>query len=444
MYQLKANHNILKEEILNFQLQPQESKIITIPIEHIKPQNGTEYFINFKVYTEEATPLVPKGHIIAYDQFLLPMAYKSETYIAPKAPTLNITEKDKLIIVSSPKLQFIFDVDKGLVTSYQVDGMEYFDKGFGIQPNFWRAPNDNDYGNGAPLRLQRWKESSKEFKIESYNSSKEGSNILLDITYALKAGNKYIVNYEIYPTGVINVSARFTPLEAEVDKIEKSDAELLATHSPKALADLKARKNVVEVPRIGVRFRLPAQMNQIAYFGRGPEENYIDRFMGTTVDLYKTTADDMYHPYVRPQENGHHTGTRWLMATDKSGKGLLIKAQDKIGFNALRNSIEDFDGEESNAPYQWNNFTKEDIQNRDYEWAKNRLPKQTHASDIKPQDFVEICVDMKQQGVGGYDSWGARPIPEATIYADETYEWAFSIIPVSNVNDGIKKAKLSY
>lgn len=444
VYQLKANHRVLKEEIIDIQLEPQESKIVTIPIEWINPQSGTEYFINFKAYTKKATALVPQNHPVAYDQFLLPFTLEEENYVVPKSPALEVTQENNLLIVSSSKLQFVFDLNQGVVCSYKWNEVEYFNEGFGIQPNFWRAPTDNDYGNGAPLRLQRWKESSKHFNVESYNYSKKGNNVVLDLVYALKAGNKYLMNYEIYPTGVIQVFIRFTPLQEEVDKIEKSEAELLATHSPKALADLKSQRNVIEVPRIGVRFRLPVQMNQITYFGRGPEENYIDRYMGTLVDLYKTTADELYHPYVRPQENGHHTDTRWMMATNKSGKGLLFKAQHRIGFNALRNSVEDFDSEEAGAPYQWNNFTKDDILNRDYEWAKNRLPKQTHASDIVPQDFVEICIDMKQQGVGGYDSWGARPIPDATIYADKMYEWGFSIIPVSNVKDGMKKSKLSY
>lgn len=444
IYQLKANHNVLKEETIDIELEPQESKIVTVPIEEIKRQKGTEYFINFKVYTQKATDLVPMNHLVAYDQFLLPFVLEEEKYIAPKAPALDVIQENNLLVVSSSKLQFVFDLNQGVVSSYQWNGTEYFDRGFGIQPNFWRAPTDNDYGNGAPLRLQRWKESSKNFNIESYNFSKKGNAVSLDLTYALKAGNKYIMNYVIYPTGLINVSMRFTPLQAGVDQNEKSEAELLATHSPKALADLKSQRNVIEVPRIGVRFRLPIQVNQIAYFGRGPEENYIDRFMGTIVDLYETTADEMYYPYVRPQENGHHTDTRWVMATNKSGKGLLIKGQENIGFNALRNTVEDFDSEESTAPYQWNNFTRDEIQNRDYEWAKNRLPKQTHASDITPQDFVEICIDMKQQGVGGYDSWGAKPIPEATIYADKMYEWGFSIVPVSSIKEGIKKSKLSY
>lgn len=193
-----------------------------------------------------------------------------------------------------------------------------------------------------------------------------------------------------------------------------------------------------------MRFRLPANMDNIQYFGRGPEENYIDRNKGTVVGLYSAKAWDMYCPYVRPQENGHHTDTRWLAATAGNGKGLLIVADEPIGFNALRNSVEDFDAQESDAPYQWENFSAEEIANRDYAKAKNVLRKQTHAIDIIPRDFVEICLDWRQQGVGGYDSWGSRPIPEATIYADRNYSWGFAIIPVSNAKDIRKKVQYRY
>ena len=184
------------------------------------------------------------------------------------------------------------------------------------------------------------------------------------------------------------------------------------------------------VPRIGVRFRLPAEMNKVEYFGRGPEENYIDRNAGTLIGLYKTTADKMYYNYVRPQENGHHTDTRWLSLSKKNGKGLTIMADSIIGFNALRNSIEDFDSEEALPhPRQWNNFSPEEIANHDEEAARNVLRRMHHVNDITPRDFVEVCIDMKQQGLAGYNSWGARPEPAYTIPANQEYNWGFTLIP---------------
>ena len=97
------------------------------------------------------------------------------------------------------KVNFMFNKKTGIVTSYKVDGTEYFSEGFGIQPNFWRAPTDNDYGNGMPKRLQVWKESSKNFNVTDATVTMDGNNAVVNVNYLLPAGNLYIVNYTIYP-----------------------------------------------------------------------------------------------------------------------------------------------------------------------------------------------------------------------------------------------------
>ena len=123
---------------------------------------------------------------------------------------------------------------------------------------------------------------------------------------------------------------------------------------------------------------------------------------------------------------------------------MLVVADKPIGFNALRNTVEDFDGEESDADYQWRNMSPEEIANKDYAAAKNVLRKQTHEYDIVPKDFVEVCVDMKQTGVGGYNSWGARPEPQHTVYADQDYEWSFTLVPITKYQEILEKTKYSY
>lgn len=443
-YKILKNGSQIKEGILPLDLAPQQSQIVTIPVSSLKAEPGVEYFINFDVTSKVADQLVPAGHLVAYDQFELPLVAAAKEYKAGNAPALEVKDENGIISVSSSKLDLIIDTKQGLMTSYKVDGLEYFKDGFGIQPNFWRGPNDNDYGNGEPKRLQVWKQSSKNFNIVSSKVTKDGADVLIALDYLLAAGNHYILNYKVYPTGVVNVKAYFTAISQKEVGVKKSEAEMTATYTPKAKADINNKKDILEVPRIGIRFRLPANMNNIEYFGRGPQENYIDRYKGTLVGLYKAKAEDLYYPYVRPQENGHHIDTRWLTATTNKGNGLLIKAEETIGFNALRNSVEDFDSQESNAPYQWNNFSPEEVASRNDADAKDVRPKQTHAIDITPRDFVEICLDLKQQGLGGYDSWGARPIQEATIYSDQDYNWSFTLIPVSNAKDAASKSSLRY
>ncbi|KAA6309716.1 Beta-galactosidase, partial [termite gut metagenome] len=225
---------------------------------------------------------------------------------------------DWAVSTTSSDIEFIFNKQKGTATSYKINGFEYFNEAFGMQPNFWRAPTDNDYGDGEPMRLQIWKQSSKNFKVSDCSVKSEDKNVVLTVCYNLAAGNNYIVTYKVYPSGIIHVSNKFTPLtDVKVVETAQSEAAQTATHTPLAESD-RAINKILEVPRIGIRFRLPEQMNNIQYFGRGPEENYSDRYKGTVVGLYRTTVEDMYVPYVRPQENGHRTDTRWMAATTHS------------------------------------------------------------------------------------------------------------------------------
>ena len=428
-YNIAANGKIIKSGKTSLDIDPQGSKEFTVPVNGLKAKPGIEYFINFSVTTVEPEPLIPAGHEIAYEQFRLPIEPLARPAFATNGPTLKVQTEGKNLTATSSKVNFVFNKETGLVTSYQVNGTEYFNDGFGIQPNFWRAPNDNDYGNGEPKRLQIWKQSSKNFNVADADIVMDDNTAILTVNYLLAAGNLYIVTYKIYPSGVVKVNARFTSTDMQATETEVSEATRMATFTP---GNDEARKAAAKlnVPRIGVRFRLPAEMNKVEYFGRGPEENYIDRNAGTLIGLYKTTADKMYYNYVRPQENGHHTDTRWLSLSKKNGKGLTIMADSIIGFNALRNSIEDFDSEEALPhPRQWNNFSPEEIANHDEEAVRNVLRRMHHVNDITPRDFVEVCIDMKQQGLAGYNSWGARPEPAYTIPANQEYNWGFTLIP---------------
>lgn len=426
-YQVKANDKVVRNGKVSLDIAPQASQELTVDVSGLEPKTATEYFVNFSVTTTEPEPLVPVGYELAHEQFRLPIEPVARTF-ATNGPALKCSTEGNLLKVSSSRLNFTFDKESGIVTSYKVKGTEYFDKGFGIQPNFWRAPNDNDYGSQEPKRLQIWKQSSKDFRVVEATLDMDGKDAVLKATYLLAAGNLYIATYRIHPSGVVKADYTFTSTEMEANKTELSEATLMATFTPGNDA-LRKESSKLVVPRIGIRFRLPVYMNQVTYFGRGPEENYIDRNNGTLVGLYKNTADNMYFPYVRPQENGHHTDTRWL-SLGKKGKGLTIYADNTIGFNALRNSVEDFDGEEAtNRDYQWNNRDAEELKH-DVATAKNIKPRQTHINDITPRDFVEVCVDMKQMGVGGYDSWGAIPDPQYLLPANKEYQWGFTIVPM--------------
>ena len=403
-YDITADGVSVRRGTLPLALEPQCSAEVTVPVGLVKRRAGVEYFVNLTVETIADEPLIPAGHVIARDQFAL--TTQGEKSLKAAKRNLPSYEFGDDIEVFSPSMRVVFD-RSGVMKSYVVNGTEYADKGFGLRPNFWRGPTDNDYGNGAPARWQEWKRASNEFEVSDISLDRERN--LLTFRYALPAGNEYVVSYDIAADGTMHVEALFTAGDRRTD-----------------------------LPRIGMRMRLPESMQRVRWFGRGPEENYIDRCMGYPVGIYESTAEDMYVPYVRPQENGHRTDTRWLALTDTKGRGLLVVADGVVEFNALRNSVEDFDSEEADAPYQWNNYSQADIEARNDDEARNVLRRQTHVNDIEPRDFVELCLDGRQTGIGGYDSWGARTAEEYTIFSDSELRWGFTFVPLHRACDFAK------
>ena len=382
---------------------PQSEAEITVPLKATKP--GKEYLISFSATTNNATALVPAGHEAAHDQFAV-TATAAAPAVKAAGPALAVDNQGNQVVVKSSRVSFVFDKAKGMVTSYKVAGKEYFYEGFGLQPNFWRGPTDNDYGNQMPYRLQVWKEASANFKVAEASASMQDKNAVVEVKYALPTKNTMTVKYTIMPSGAITVDGDFAA-------VTQGDA---------------AKANV---PRIGLRFRVPASLNHVQYYGRGPEENYADRNNGTLLGIYSALADDMKYDYVRPQECGHHTDTRWLAVGGAKSGGLKVMSSTPFEFNALRNSVEDYDCENNtNRPRQWSNFSPEEIASHNDAAQKQLMRRQTHINDIAPRPFVEVCIDAKHAGVGGYDSWGARPEQKYLIPAGQQHTFSFTIMPM--------------
>ncbi len=275
--------------------------------------------------------------------------------------SVNFTDGDTQIVVRGQKVELVFNKEWGCVKSWKVGGKDVVDPSFGIRPNYWRAPIDNDYGNFAPERTSIYKEAWKPVAVKAEEA--DGTVRILVKGKGVRASEVWTV----FPDGAI--------------KIEVETA---------AEPTLKG----VEIPRLGVRFRVVD--DAFSYFGRGPVENYWDRASCTFKSIYKSAASKEYYPYVRPQECGHHTDVNWLSIGGVTVQGLFE-------FNALRQTIEDLDGGIKKS--------------------------QTHITDVPFNDFTEVSIDYRQSGIGGYDSWGARPEPAYTLWSDENYSYTFTLIP---------------
>jgi hypothetical protein len=163
-----------------------------------------------------------------------------------------------------------------------------------------------------------------------------------------------------------------------------------------------------ELPRYGVRLALPGQFDNLQFYGRGPTENYCDRKTASFVDVYESKVAEQYFPYVRPQENGYKTDLRWLALTNDSGKGILIGGNPVFSGSAMHNPVDAFD-----------------------QGIKKNYK---HINDIKPEDKVYLTVDLMQMGVGGDDSWGARPHPQYILPA-KNYHFSFKMYPFNRNTD---------
>ena len=386
-WRLERDGKPVRKGKLSFSTPAQQSEEFTLKIPKRKLRPCGEYRIFFETEAARALPLLPKGTVVATDEVLVKdNAVKKAFKVRPYHS--DTEENETQIHISVNDAELVFDKESGIVTRYSYKGHDMFDPDFGLRPNFWRGPNDNDYGNGQPTRAYAWKQASQAFQ-----ATVEMKDESVEATYSLPDGCSMTVSYRLLRNGLLKVSAAFQG----------------------------GSKKPVDIPRIGFRFRV--KEDNFQYFGRGPEENYIDRNSGTFKSLFTTKASAEFFPYVRPQETGHHTETEWL-----STKALTVVADDTFEFNALRHSVEDLDSEESGQPYQWDNFDTPPIHDEE-EAQKYHKRRQTHLCDAPERDFTEICIDGAATGVGGYDSWWSRPEPSRTVWSNEDLDFGFTLVP---------------
>ncbi|KGO94617.1 glycoside hydrolase family 2 TIM barrel-domain containing protein [Flavobacterium subsaxonicum] len=347
-----------------------DKKVIQLALPQINPMPGTEYYLTVYMKSKEARGLVPAGHIVAYEQFKLPASMAATTKFSTAKAIKKTDTADKLQL-DGDGFSIAFNKKSGWIESIKKQNQEVL--AMPLQPDFWRAPTDNDFGNGMQMRCKIWKDVVNSFELKRFvtHQSLPGK---LEITaeYEIKdlKGRKAKVHYTIYGDGQVAVDSHF---------------------------DLNDTK-LPEIPRIGFRTRVKAEYNTFEYFGRGPQENYIDRNTAALVGLYQSNVKEQYFAYERPQENGYKTDVRWAKLSNGKGAAITVSSDKMLGTSALPYSREDFD----------------DGEQKD----------QRHAKDLKIQPYTEWHFDMKQMGIGGDNSWGAKPHDEYQIYPG-LYDFSF-------------------
>jgi beta-galactosidase len=380
-------------------LKPKAVLPVKIPYSKIEPASGTEYFLNIRVSRDDEWNYVPEDHVYASAQFKMPFDAKSITPKNDKISVLQTKTTGKNLEVSGENLKLVFDLASGKLASFNYKGKDLILKS--PSPDFWRPPTDNDYGYNMDKLLGVWKKAGDRVKVTKANINQpELGKVVVTFNYDIPDanGNKiggYATTFTIYGSADIIIKNQFSKLS---DKIP-------------------------EIPRMGMQMQLPGEFTNLKWLGRGPQENYVDRKTAADVGLYESTVADQGTRYVRPQENGYKTDTRWLTLTNDSGTGILVSGDPLISFAALNNTHDDFESPGKLSQYR-----------------KDARTANTHVSDIKPRDLVNLNVDLGQMGVGGDNSWGALIHPQYRLL-EKKYEYSFRIRPVVKEDDVLKLAK---
>jgi beta-galactosidase len=340
---------------------------LELPFSPAQLSADKEYFFNIYVYLAKDKVWADAGHLCAWEQLKISGSWKPvQATVTGAAPVVE-TKNNKLEIKGK---DFFLKINKatGNIESYVVSGKELITSE--ARPNFWRVPTDNDEGNGHPRRVGIWKKLS-ERKGNTYTKVfSEKNYVKIEAkTYITGLFAKVTRTYTVYGDGTVRTDYKFFTIRGE------------------------------EMPKVGTTMKIDSSLNNVKWFGRGPGENYIDRYTGSIVGIYSRKASKMPYSYVRPQENGNRIDTRWAQFTDAQGNGFKVTAETTFDFSV--------------QPYT------------EAELAEAENTDQLVYRD----DLLSLDIDCTQMGIGGDDSWGA-PVHREYRLTDNRYSYSFTISPV--------------
>jgi beta-galactosidase len=352
-----------------------EEQDFQVPFEKPDLKQGAEYFLKVIFSIRDHTSWAVKGHVVAWDQFQLPIAVPSPPKEdSAEMPAIEVEENSRQIVVKGVNFSVQVGKSTGLLESFLFEGREMISAP--IAPNFWRAPTDNDNGWKMPLWLGIWspQEQAKGREIISVTPERASQKVVrITARLKLRDGNDQ---------------------SPEEDPKSEFRSILTVFGSGDVIIENSFRPGCL-IPRIGMQGEIPAALNKMTWFGRGPHEIYVDRCTSAAVGLYSGNVADQYHPYIRAQENANKTDVRWVAWLDASGKGLLAVGMPLLSVSAWPCRMHD-------------------------------LEETRHGLEIPIRETITINLDYKQMGVGGDDSWGARPHKEYMIPPGE-YRYKFRL-----------------
>ena len=338
------------------EVRPQGSSNFVLPYNLDNFADAKDIMLNVEYRLLRDEGLQKAGDIVAHQQIALREAKGSELNLsetalkALKAVKLTDKKKEPELTLQAQNFTLAFDRKTGFISRYEVGGKSLLGNGGSLKPNFWRAVTDNDMGAESQKHFADWR--TPEMKLTALTADKKLKTVKAVYDMPTVKSTLTLV-YQVEANGTLTVeqSLKTTP-EAEVS----------------------------EMLRFGMVMNLPYAMDKAQWNGRGPVENYSDRKLSQNVGIYHATADELFYPYVRPQETGTMSDLRWWNQTDNDGFGFRIESDKLFSASALHYDLLTLD-----------------------EGAEKH---QRHSQSLEKSEYTNLFIDLVQSGVGGVDSWG--------------------------------------
>lgn len=333
------NGCVTKNIIINIPpIKAGKSQDIALPSELLK--GSGEVALTFLFKLKNATPYAPKDHIVATSQYIL----KSPSLAKSQGKGEPCVEKANNIITIKTNIgNYVFNTKTGGIDSAFINGKEMLTSP--ILPNFWRAFTNNDKypindiaDLSKLLRLDKFKRAMKKLRPNTIEANMKGGAYTIKTLWKMPLITDFETTYTFTADGIIKADMELVPL-----------------------------RNMV---RYGLTFMLSKDIDNVCFYGKGPHENYCDRATSAMLMKYSGKVEDFIHDYLSPQENGNHTGVRYIEIYNDTC-GVKIDA-----------STHPF--EASVHPY-----TLEMLENA------------THLHELKRLDTMTVNIDGGQRGVGG-------------------------------------------
>ena len=353
-----------------------KSEALKSAIEKAEAEHATEEItINFAFASDGSQPLVDKGQVMARQQIVL-NGYEFDKVDAPAntGSKIEVEETNSYVKVSAERMSVTIGKKTGMIDYLDVDGEPMLKFRESMTPEFWRAPTDNDYGASLQKKMRVWK--NPQMNLKSFDKSESKDSVVLTANFEMpEVKAELMLRYRINAAGEVTVTEKMT-----TDKEAK----------------------VADLFRYGMQLQMPASFSKLEYYGRGPEENYIDRHSSSFIGKYEANVRDEYYPYVRPQESGNHTDIRYFsIFNPTTGKGITFEGYAPMECSAIPYLVEDLDA----------GIEKE------HAWGQ-------HSGDLVEKGLVQLHIQQRQFGLGCIDSWGASPMEKYRMhYQDRCFSF---------------------